>query len=136
MPSSIIPTLKYEDAATAIEWLCKIFGFEKHLVAADENGFIRHAQLTLGDDMIMLGSAGDSAFDRLQKPPAAVGGAVTQSPYIIIDDVDSHCDKARDAGAEIVMEPEDQPHGGRFYACKDPQGHLWNFGTYNPWLAQ
>ena len=134
MTNGIIPTLKYEDAATAIEWLCKAFGFKKHLVVPGENGSIRHAQLTLGEDMIMLGSAGDTAFDQLQKSPGAVGGVGTQSPYVIIDDVDSHCETARAEGAEILMEPEDQHHGGRFYSCRDPQGHLWNFGSYNPWL--
>lgn len=134
MTNGIIPTLKYEDAATAIEWLCKAFGFKKYLVVPGKNGSIRHAQLTLGEDMIMLGSAGETAFDQLQKSPEAVGGVGTQSPYVIIDDVDSHCETARKAGAEIVMEPEDQHHGGRFYSCRDPQGHLWNFGSYNPWL--
>lgn len=134
MSNSIIPTLKYEDAATAIEWLCTAFGFKKHLVVPGENDSIRHAQLTLGNGMIMLGSAGDTAFDQLQKTPGTVGGVGTQSAYVIIDDVDSHCETARQAGAEIVMEPEDQHHGGRFYACRDPQGHLWNFGSYNPWL--
>lgn len=134
MSNSIIPTLKYEDAATAIEWLCTAFGFKKHLVVPGENDSIRHAQLTLGNGMIMLGSVGDTAFDQLQKTPGTVGGVGTQSAYVIIDDVDSHCETARQAGAEIVMEPEDQHHGGRFYACRDPQGHLWNFGSYNPWL--
>ena len=135
MPNNIIPTLKYEDAAAAIEWLCEAFGFQKHLVVQGENGSIRHAQLKLGEDMIMLGSSGDTAFDQLQKSPGAVGGIGTQSPYVIIDDVDMHCATASKAGAEIVMEPENQHHGGRFYACRDPEGHLWNFGSYNPWLG-
>lgn len=125
--------MKYEDAVTAIDWLCSAFGFKQHLVVAGENGFIQHAQLILGDDMIMLGSAGDTKFDRLQKTPGVVGGVGTQSAYIIIADIDAHCETAREAGAEIVMEPEDQHQGGRFYACRDPEGHLWNFGSYNPW---
>ena len=83
--------------------------------------------------MIMLGSVRDTHFDKLQKTPRAAGGIETQSPYIIIDDVDAHYQKAVSSGAEIVMEPEDQDYGGCLYSCRDPEGHLWNFGSYNPW---
>lgn len=133
MSSRIIPTLKYADAPAAIDWLCRALGFEKHLVVPGDDGTIAHAQLKLNGGMIMLGSARDTAFDNLQKPPAANGGTVTQSPYIIVDDVDAHHARALEAGAEIVMEPEDQDYGGRLYSCRDPEGHLWNFGSYNPW---
>lgn len=134
--STIIPTLKYDDAPAAIEWLCAAFGFEQHLVVpGDKEGEIMHAQLTFAGGMIMLGSVRDSPFDKLQKTPRAVGGIGTQSAYIIVDDVDSHYRRAIAAHAEIVLPPEDQQYGGRFYACRDPQGHLWNFGTYNPWLG-
>lgn len=135
MTSTIIPTLKYQDAAATIDWLCKAFGFERHLVVPGANNTIEHAQLTLQGGMIMLGSARDTAFDALQKPPRAIGGVVTQSVYIIIHDVDSHHARAVAAGAEIVMAPADQDYGGRFYSCRDPEGHLWNFGSYNPWVA-
>lgn len=133
MSSIIIPTLKYEDAAFAIEWLCKAFGFEKHLVVEGESGKINHAQLTFGNGMIMLGSTRESPFDNYQKSPKAVGGIGTQSPYIIVSNVDSHHARAVEAGAKIVLEPEDQEHGGRLYSCLDPEGYLWNFGSYNPW---
>ncbi|MEE9355237.1 MAG: VOC family protein [Methylococcaceae bacterium] len=133
MSNYIIPTLKYKDAATAIEWLCQAFGFEKHLVVPGEAGSIEHAQLKLNGDMIMVGSVRDSPFDQLQKTPHAVGEAVTQSPYIIVEDVDAHYHRAVSAGAVIAMEPEDQDYGGRLYSCMDPEGHLWNFGSYNPW---
>ena len=133
MSSTIIPTLKYENADAAIEWLCRAFGFEKHLVVRGKPGIVEHAQLTLNGGMVMLGSARDTPFDTLQKPPEAVGGVGTQSPYIVITDVDAHFRHAVEAGAEIVMEPEDQAYGGRLYSCRDPEGHLWNFGSYNPW---
>ena len=133
MGTTIIPTLRYDDAAAAVDWLCDAFGFARHLLVPGEDGGIAHAQLTLGDGMIMLGSSGDSAFDRLQKTPQQVGGVGTQSPYIIVDDVDTHCRPAREAGARIVMPPEDQDYGGRLYSCLDPEGHLWSFGSYNPW---
>ena len=133
MDTHIIPTLKYDNAGSAIEWLCRAFGFEKHLVVPAEGGKIAHAQLRLGCGMIMLSSVGDSEFDKLQTTPNAVGGVGTQSPYIVIDDVDGHCRRASEAGAEIVMSPEDQDHGGRLYSCRDLEGHLWNFGSYDPW---
>ena len=136
MSSVIIPTMKYDDAASAVEWLCEAFGFEKHLVVPGEEGMILHAQLTFGNGMIMLGSARDSEFDRYQKTPKAVGGTGTQSAYIIVRDVDAHHAKAVAAGAKVVMEPADQEHGGRLYSCLDPEGHLWNFGSYDPWQEE
>lgn len=141
MGSPIIPTLRYRDARRAIDFLCDAFGFERHMVVEGEGDEIEHAQLTLsgegvggsGAAMIMLGSAGDDAFDALQKPPAEAGAAVSQSPYIVISDVAAHCARARAAGAEIVMEPEEQDYGGSLYSCRDPEGYLWNFGSYDPW---
>ena len=131
--ATVIPTLRYEDAPAAIEWLCEAFGFEKHLVVPGENGTIAHAQLVFGNGMIMLGSALDREFDRLQKPPNALGNVPSQSPYIILEDADKHYARAVAAGAEIVMDIKDEDHGGRGYSCRDPEGHLWNFGTYDPW---
>ena len=52
---------------------------------------------------------------------------------MIVDDVDAHYARARDAGAEIVMEPADQDYGGRLYICRDIERHVWNFGSYDPW---
>jgi uncharacterized glyoxalase superfamily protein PhnB len=62
--STVIPAMRYRDAATAIEWLCEAFGFEKRLVVPGENGGIAHAQLTFGSGMIMLGSARDDEYSR------------------------------------------------------------------------
>jgi uncharacterized glyoxalase superfamily protein PhnB len=130
--ATIIPTLRYRDAAAAIDWLCSAFGFARHLVVPGENGRIAHAQLTYGKGMIMLGSARGDAFDKLQAP-ANVGKAVTQSPYIIVENVDEHYARAKAAGATIVMEIRDEDYGGRGYSALDPEGHLWNFGSYDPW---
>ncbi len=88
--ATIILTMRYNDAAAAIEWLCEAFGFEKHLVVPSEDGTIVHAQLVFGNGMVMLGSACACEFDNLQKPPSALGGAVSQSPYIIVEDADKH----------------------------------------------
>lgn len=132
MGSTIIPTMRYADAAKMVPWLCDAFGFERHLVVEDGAGGIAHAQLTLGEAMIMLGSAREDAFGRLQSTPAKLGGT-TQSPYLVVDEVDAICERARRAGAEIVIEPKDEDYGGRGFSCRDPEGHLWNFGSYDPW---
>ena len=133
--ATVIPTMRYNDAAAAIAWLCEAFGFEKHLVVPGADGTIAHAQLVFGSGMVMIGSAQASEFDNLQKPPNALGGAVSQSPYIIVDDADKHYARAVAAGAEIVIEIRDEDYGGRGYSCRDPEGHVWNFGSYDPWAA-
>ena len=131
--STVIPAMRYRDANGAIEWLCKAFGFEKHLVVPGENGTVAHAQLSFGNGMIMLGSARDDEFGHWVKPPRETGGIGTQSAYVIVEDADAHYARAKAACAEIVMDVEDQDYGGRLYSCLDPEGHLWSFGTYDPW---
>jgi len=133
--ATVIPTMRYNDAPAAIEWLRKAFGFEEHLVVPGENGTIAHAQLVLGNGMIMLGSAREDEFGKLQKPPNALGGIGTQSPYIIVEDADKLYARAIAAGAEIVRDIQDEDYGGRGFSCRDPEGHLWNFGTYDPWVS-
>lgn len=132
----IIPTMRYRDAAAAIEFLCEAFGFEKHLVVPGDNGTIAHAQLVYRNGMVMLGSDRDNSFGKVQTPPHGPDDQVTQSPYIVVDDVDAHATRAVAAGARIVMSPEDQDYGGRFYSCRDPEGGVWNFGSYDPWVEE
>ena len=83
--------------------------------------------------MIMLGSVQANEYGRLKKQPAEIDGAETQAPYIIVADADAHYTRAKSAGAEIVMDIKDEDYGGRGYKCRDPEGHIWNFGTYDPW---
>lgn len=134
MKSTIVPTMRYYDAVQMITWLTETFGFTRHLVVKDGQGGIAHAQLTLDNSMIMLGSLRDDEFGALLKTPAQAG-AVTQSLYIIVNDVDALCEKARSASAEILMEPKDENYGGRVFTCRDPEGQVWNFGSYDPWMA-
>ena len=131
--SRIIPTMRYKDAPAAIEWLCMVLGFEKHLVVPGENDTIAHAQLILGNSMIMLGSENDNEFGKLVKTPSDLGGINTQTAYIIIEEIDAHYQKVKAAGAEIILEIADQDYGGRLYSCRDSEGYIWNFGSYNPW---
>ena len=69
-------------------------------------------------------------------PPATPDAPVSQSPYIIVADVDAHHASAAAAGAEVVMAPKDEDYGGRGYSCRDPEGNLWNFGSYDPWQEE
>lgn len=132
---TVIPCLRYRDAPAAIEWLCENFGFEKQLVVPNDDGSIAHAQLSFGNGMIMLGSVlkVETEFGRLIKQPDEVGGAETQTAYIVVSDADAIYTRAKAAGAEIVIEIKDEDYGGRGFSCRDLEGHLWNFGTYDPW---
>jgi uncharacterized glyoxalase superfamily protein PhnB len=131
--AAIIPCLRYRDAPAAIEFLCRAFGFERHLVVPGDNGMIVHAQLRFGNGMVMLASVTDSEFGRLMKQPEDIGGAETQTPYVIVADADAVYAQAKAAGAKIVFDIKDEDYGGRGFSCRDPEGHLWNFGTYDPW---
>ena len=90
--------------------------------------------MSLGGSMIMLGSARDDEFGRLQSTPAVLGGT-TQSPYMVVACADDVYARAKAAGAEIVIAIKDEDYGGRVFSCRDPEGHLWNVGTYDPWKA-
>jgi uncharacterized glyoxalase superfamily protein PhnB len=131
--STIIPCLRYRNAPAAIEWLCEAFGFEKQGVVPNPDGTIAHAQLSFGNGMIMLGSIVDSEFGRLMKQPDEIGGAETQTAYVIVKDADAVYSRAKAAGAKIVIDIKNEDYGGRGFSCRDLEGHLWNFGTYDPW---
>ncbi len=131
--STLIPCLRYRDAPAAIEWLCKVFGFEKHLVVPDGHGGIAHAQLVLGGGMLMLGSVADTAYGHFMKQPDEIGGAETQSPYLVVPDADAVYARAKAAGARIALDIVDQDYGGRGFSCHDLEGRLWSVGTYDPW---
>ena len=133
--ATVVPCLRYRDAPKAIEWLCLVFGFEKHLVVPNDDGSIAHAQLVFGNGMVMLSSISktETEFGRLTKQPDEVGGMETQSPYLIVSDADLVYRKAIAAGAKIEIEIKDEDYGGRAFSCSDLEGHLWSVGTYDPW---
>ena len=121
----LYPILKYDDAHAAIDYLEKTFGFERLNVHDGDNGGIAHAELKFAGEVVMLGSVseGDERFSQ---------GAGRTSVYVVVDDPDSLHARARDAGADIIMEPTDQDYGSRDFAARDPEGNLWSFGTYRP----
>ena len=125
------PALRYRDVNFAASWLCTAFGFERHSTIEDDDKRINYAELSFGNTIIMLGAIGGFEVDNLMKQPDEIGGAETQCSYFIVDDLDAHYARARDAGAKIVLEIKTHLNGARGYACADPEGHLWNFGTYD-----
>lgn len=133
---TIVPTLRYRDVPAAIEWLCNAFGFRTHLTVPDEQGGIRFAQLTFGDGMVMLAPIEEDVSDALMVQPGDMGGCETQICYLFVEDAVAHCARAKAAGAEIVLDLADESSNGRGYSCRDPEGHIWNFGTYDPWQRQ
>jgi uncharacterized glyoxalase superfamily protein PhnB len=126
---NIFPEIIYDDAPAALEWLARAFGFVVGEVIPGPDGTIAHAEMHYGPGTIMLKSATtETLFGR---SPRTLGG-INQSIFVAVDDPDAHCERAKTAGAEIVMEPTDMNFGARNYAAHDPEGHLWGFGTYWP----
>lgn len=131
--STIIPCLRYRDAHAAIDWLCKAFGFHQQAVYEDDQGGVAHAQLTYGNGMLMLGSVNDNEFGRRMVQPDQVDGRETQCPCVIVKDCKAHYEQAKAAGATIIDEYAEKEYGGAGYSCRDLEGHLWWFGSYDPW---
>jgi uncharacterized glyoxalase superfamily protein PhnB len=120
---TIVPFLRYRDAPRAIEWLCEAFGFERIFVVPGEGGTIGHAQLRIGEGIVMLSS---------QHVPGSERISAEEGIYVVVPDADAHCARAKAAGADVFREPEDQDYGGRDYSVRDLEGHYWSFGTYQP----
>jgi len=121
----------YDDAGPAIDWLCRAFGFEVRLRVDGEGGRIEHSELTFGDGLVMVGTAGGPRKTSTASPKS-LGGKNTQSLMLFVDDVDAHCARARSAGATITMEPAVHDYGedhwaDRSYGALDPEGHNWYF---------
>ena len=125
----------YDEAAVAIDWLCRAFGFEVRLKVEGDGGRIEHSELTFGEGLIMVAQTGGRADrpGRLSSAsPRSLGGKITQSVMLFVDDVDAHCATARSAGAEIFEEPAVHDYGAdywadRSYGAVDPEGHRWWF---------
>jgi uncharacterized glyoxalase superfamily protein PhnB len=134
--STIMPTMRYRDANAAIEWLCNVFGFQRHAVYPGPNNTVGHAELSLGGGMIMLGTGKDDEYGRGFKTPQEIGNIETRSVYIIVPDADAVYARAKAAGGKIVRELQNTDYGSREFGVKDPEGHSWSVGTYNPWTVQ
>ena len=113
---NVYPFMRFADADAALEWLSRAFGFEEREVYRDAEGVIHHAEISLGPGIVMFGQ----------------GDPSSQGVYVAVEDADAHYERAKAAGAEITREIEDTDYGSREYTARDPEGHVWSFGTYRP----
>jgi uncharacterized glyoxalase superfamily protein PhnB len=129
----ISTAIYYDNAGEAIDWLCRAFGFRVQIKVEGEGGLIEHSELVYGGGLIMVGDS-RSKGERFpyRRSPGEVGGANTQSMMVYVDDVEGHCQRAREAGAQIVSEPKTSDYGAEYWAdrtyeCVDLGGHHWWF---------
>jgi uncharacterized glyoxalase superfamily protein PhnB len=95
------------------------------MVITDANGEIGHSEMKYRESLIMIGNEWSSDH----KSPVSIGGKNTQTVHVHLrEDIDAHCERARNAGAKILQEPETQFYGDRTYRASDPEGHIWTFG--------
>jgi uncharacterized glyoxalase superfamily protein PhnB len=127
---SIHPTLLYRDADAAIDFLERAFGFETLARHDNPDGTVAHAELRLGDDIVMVGTGAEGLQDVPDDFKAARVGV-----YLSVEDLDAHHERARSAGATVTREPENTDYGSREYSARDAEGLHWHFGTYVPHAA-
>jgi uncharacterized glyoxalase superfamily protein PhnB len=121
----VVPLLVYRDIERAQEFLVRAFGFSPGLLERDDNGGVRHGEVQAGGQMIWLHRVWEEeGWVSPETSPATTGELVVR-----VDDVDSHCERARAAGAEIEYGPEDQPYGVREYGARDLERRRWAFVT-------
>lgn len=134
MQASIIATPTYDDARAAVQFLVDAFGFERHAEYEDDDGNLVHVELALGGAMVMPAVADQGEYGELMST-VHDAGRPTCGFFVVIDDVAGHHRRARDAGAQILHSPRQRDHGGQEYTCRDIGGHVWTFGSYDPWAA-
>lgn len=120
----IIPALRYNDSASALQFLQQVFGLTPGALVTNDDGSIAHAELWIGDGCVMIGQMHD-IVPWLPEPG-------TGNVYAVVDDPDRHFDITKVAGADILVEPYDTDYGSREYSVRDVEGNVWSFGTYLP----
>jgi PhnB protein len=123
--SSVTPYLSVDGAAKAIEYYTKAFGARERGRMEMPDGQIAHAELEIGDSLVMLS---DALPQFTTRPPKELGGT-TASVMLYVEDVDATVEQAVDAGGTLTIEPADQFWGDRFGAVTDPFGHVWTIAT-------
>ena len=107
---TVIPVIAYADLGEAVDWLCDVFGFTVRVRIGDHR-----AQLNVGDGAVVL--------TQTDKDAAESGDSV----MVRVEDVDGHCERAKQRGARIVEPPTDFPYGERQYTVEDFAGRVWKF---------
>jgi uncharacterized glyoxalase superfamily protein PhnB len=125
----------YDDAAAAIDWLCRAFGFEVRLKVEGDGGRIKHSELVYGGAVVMVAHSGERPTHPRMPPgasPHSIGGANTQSLMLYVDNADEHYARARAAGAAVIEAPAVHDYGAEYWADRsygalDCEGHVWWF---------
>jgi PhnB protein len=118
--------LTIENAAEAIDYYKDVFGAKERIRMEAPDGKIGHAELEIGDSLLMLSDAFPGATSR---PPTELGGT-TAGAFMYVEDVDAVVKRAVESGATITMEIADQFWGDRFGTITDPFGHSWSIATH------
>ena len=118
--------LAVDDASKAIDYYKQAFGAKERFRMDAPDGKIGHAELEIGDSLLMLS---DPFPQSSVRPPKEVGGT-SASVFMYVDDVDAVVKQAVDAGATVTMEVDDQFWGDRFGTITDPFGHVWSIATH------
>jgi uncharacterized glyoxalase superfamily protein PhnB len=137
VPQTIVPFIAYEDAAAAIDWLTRAFGFRENEAERHMDGStVSHAELDVGDGSVVFLATPSPDYEgpRRHRESCVAAAKWSDNPWVIdgylvhVDDVDAHHDRARDAGARILRPLEDVAAAGtRLYSAEDVEGHRWMF---------
>jgi uncharacterized glyoxalase superfamily protein PhnB len=113
--ATVIPELAYPDVGKAVDWLCEAYGFTLRLRIGNHR-----AQLAIGDGAIVITERrGDLRGSDAGDQPCSI--------MVRVDDVERHCQRALQHGAEILQAPADYPYGERQYITRDMCGYRWTF---------
>ena len=123
---TLIPYIAVDDATAAIEFYQRAFGAKERLRMAGPAGMIAHAELEIGDSIVMLSDPFPQSSSR---PPKELGGT-SAGIFVYVDNVDELYKQAIDAGATSTMEPENMFWGDRFGSVMDPFAHSWQIATH------
>ena len=123
---TLIPTLRYEDANTAIRWLADAFGLGEHFVVRNDDGGVEHAQLSWRGSLVMLGDVKGDAYDLPHRHGSL---SLTAESAAQVDEL---FERARAAGARVVQPVVDTEYGSHAFTVADYEGNHWHFGTYDP----
>ena len=120
MPQTVFPCITFRDAKASIDWLERVLGAERVAVYEDGDGRVNHAELRIGESIVMAGD------ERAGSKATPSGASVV---YVVVPDTDAAYERARAAGADVT-EPVDQDYGSRDITVTDPDGNRWSLGTY------
>ena len=127
----------YRDVRAAVDWLCSTLSFEKHLTVRNEDGSIRCAQLINGHTRVALAPIDGPVFDEWVKQPDQGSRVEPHTCSFFVVDADALYRSAKRAGAELIVEnTNENDRKQHFYSCRDLEGHIWRFKTFNPWTHE